>query len=63
MFRLLLWWVDSGTHRFTAVHIVMSMAAIGAVTTIVTDSIAFPVTKGIFAFSRHCAGVLCLITQ
>jgi len=38
-----------GTHRFTAVLFVMNMAVTGVVITIVTDSIAFPVTVGTVA--------------
>jgi len=49
MFRPLLWSVRSGTHRSIAVRIVMNMAVTGVVITIVTDSIAFPVTVGTVA--------------
>jgi hypothetical protein len=46
MFRLLRWSVRSDARRSIAVLIVMSVAATGAVITIVTDSIAFPVSVG-----------------
>jgi hypothetical protein len=55
MFRLLLWWVDSGTRRCIAVHFVMSTAVIGAVTMIVTGSIVFHVSVGTGASSGHGA--------
>jgi hypothetical protein len=57
MFRLLLWSVRSGTHRFIAVLFVMSMAATGVVITIVTDSIAFPVSVGTAASARPRSGL------
>src|SRR5580692_5247651 len=43
--------VGSGTDRFTVVPTVMIMAATGVVITIVTDSIAFPVSAGTAASS------------
>ena len=68
MSRLLLW--PLGARRSIAVLIVMSMAATGGVTTIVTDSIAFHVNVGTGASSgevKHrkemAAGVAWLIAS
>jgi hypothetical protein len=52
MFLLLLSWVGSGTHRFIAARIVMSMAATGVVITIVTGSIVFLGSVGTAASLR-----------